>query len=352
MQRIIFTFLLVLISHFPALADQEGVFASFTAETSDKKYIFVMLNPENPSGWGNDKFSQSGMYLNDGSTTPLWAVDWLNRVFLPADGEHVVRRGKWTRYSATYEEEAFSFFHKDNLLKTYRTKDIVDFPWLLPHSSSHYRVTIADLYLNSPGDGVLMKVDRGEGYPLNSGVEIDNKNQTISTKTFHNDTYLFDLKTGNAISSTQPTRNTAIILFSILLIGYFFYVYSRSKNPLQKTRLNISNLVVGLVITFFLLIIPIISVSFNQIQDAAYSQYLPTFFDYAYLSIQMFPRYLLTTLKIINPPPENFCISFNSEENLKWLALFWFPCVLLFTFLDKVFILTLSKNYPILNKFT
>jgi hypothetical protein len=349
MQRIIFTFLLVLISHFPALADQEGVFASFTAETSDKKYIFVMLNPENPSGWGNDKFSQSGMYLNDGSTTPLWTVDWLNRVFLPADGEHVVRRDKYRRYSATYEEESLSFFHKDNLLKTYRTKDIVDFPWLLPHTSSHYKVTIADLYLNSPGDGVLMKVDRGEGYPLNSGVEIDNKNQTISIQTFHNDTYLFDLKTGNIISSTQPTRNTAIILFSIFLIGYFLYVYLRSKKSLQKPRLNISNLAAGLLITFLLLIIPIISVSFNQVYDVAYAKYFPTFFGYACLSIQMFPRYLLTALKIINPPPENFCISFDSEDNLKWLALFWSPCVLFFACLDRIFVLKLSKIYRFLN---
>jgi hypothetical protein len=349
MQRIIFTFLLVLISHFPALADQEGVFASFTAETSDKKYIFVMLNPENPSGWGNDKFSQSGMYLNDGSTTPLWTVGWLNRVFLPADGEHVVRRGKWTRYSATYEEEAFSFFHKDSLLKTYQTKDIVDFPWLLPHSSSHYKVTIADLYQNTPNDGVLMKIDSGEGYPLNSGVEIDNKNQTISIQTFHNDTYLFDLKTGNIISSTQPTRNTAIILFGIFLIGYFFYVYLRSKNLLQKTRLNISNLAAGLVITFFLLIIPIISVCFNQIQNAVYFEYLPTFYDYAYLSIQMFPRYLLTTLKIITTLPESSCAFFDIEENLKWLALFWFPCVLFLACLDRMFVLKLSKIYRLLN---
>ena len=332
-------------SHFSALADQEGIFPSFTAETADKKYIFVMLNSETPSGWGNDKFSQSGMYLNDGSSTPLWTVDWLNRVFLPADGEHVVRRGKWAGYSATYEEEVFSFFYKKNLLKTYQTKDLVDFPWLLPHTSSHYKVTIADLYQKSPNDGVLMKVDSGEGYPLNSGVEIDNKNQTISIQTFHNDTYLFDLKAGNIISSTHPTRNAATILFSIFLIGYFFYVYSRLGNSLQKSRLNISNLAAGLVTTFLLLIIPIISVCFNQIQNVAYAEYLPTFYDYAYLSIQMFPRYLLTTLKVINTLPENSCASFDIEDNLKWLALFWFPCVLLFACLDRIFVLKLLKGY-------
>ena len=39
-----------------------------------------------------DKWTVSGMYRNDGSTTPLWTVDWYAyEVDVPNGGEHVVR---------------------------------------------------------------------------------------------------------------------------------------------------------------------------------------------------------------------------------------------------------------------
>ena len=344
MQKIAFTILLVLASCSTTFADSEGVSFDYTAETADKKFVFVMLNPKLKNGRLTDKYPQSGMYLKDGSTTPLWTVDWLNYVFLPGDGKHIVRRGG-ARYSAAYDEEAFSFFDEDRLLKIYRTKDLVDFPWLLPHTVSHYKVITANFNLNPINDGVFMKVDNGEGYPINGGVIIDNENQTLAVQTFHDDRYLFDLKTGEIISSSRPTRNTAIILFSVFILGYFISLNFRTKIHSENSRIKISNIVAGLSLTLALLLLPVISMFFNQANSSEYQDYSPTIFDYTYLSIQMFPRYLLTDFKIINPLSNGAMIGTGLETNLNWLIMFWFPCAVIFTLSDRIFIFALSKFY-------
>src|SRR4051812_21320808 len=56
----------------------------------DGRFVFVIIGPysaeEEPTHWigeyaakvkaVRDKWTVSGMYRNDGSTTPLWTVDW------------------------------------------------------------------------------------------------------------------------------------------------------------------------------------------------------------------------------------------------------------------------------------
>ena len=73
------------------LADQEGVSPSYTAVTPDKKHIFVMLSGGFRYGLTdrqNELYPASGMYLNDGSSFPLWTVDWTAGVYLPNGGVH------------------------------------------------------------------------------------------------------------------------------------------------------------------------------------------------------------------------------------------------------------------------
>ncbi len=194
---------------------------SYTAETADKKYIFVMRNPNGDDYLVGDKYKQSGMYLNDGSTTPLWTLNWRNSIYLPNDGKHIIRLGR-LNYSATYREEGFTFIAEGKVLNTYQTKDLITFPFLLPHHSNGYDIHYSRLAPNLPNDGVLMKVDNGAGYPLNSGATFDSEKKTMQIETFHGDKYLFDFTTGNIISSFRPSRNLAIGLFCILVIAYFF----------------------------------------------------------------------------------------------------------------------------------
>ena len=43
-------------------------------------------------------YSVSGMYRNDGSTTPLWTIKrWVSVAYVACDGKHIVVPGSWTR---------------------------------------------------------------------------------------------------------------------------------------------------------------------------------------------------------------------------------------------------------------
>lgn len=343
MKKIAFTFLFFLVFTTKIFADTEAPTFPYTAETADKKYIFVILTPNCELCWGSDRYKQSGMYLNDGSTTPLWTVDWQNYVFLPSDGKHIVRKGKWTRYSATYREEVFSFISEGSVLKTYKAVDLIDFPFLLPHSSSHYKAIRSSFDKNSPNDGVMMKLSRGEDDPINSGVNIDNINQTIQIETLHGDKYLFDLKTGNILSSYSPSRNAAIGLFCALAVVYFGYLFLATRINLTKRAFRIANYTAGFFLTLFLFLIPIISVWLYKIP---LSEDQPDYLDFltlCYMQISTFPRYLFTALNIISQP-ENNLLSAGYEAIFNWLMIFWIPCILLFGFLNQFFTTKLSKN--------
>src|SRR5688572_16685795 len=102
MRKTFFAVLFFLVFQSSALADTEGMIFPYTAETADKKHVFVVVDPKCGLCWGDDRYKQSGMYLNDGSAVPLWTVDWRNYIFLPNGGRHVVRLGRWARYSAAY----------------------------------------------------------------------------------------------------------------------------------------------------------------------------------------------------------------------------------------------------------
>ncbi len=151
--------LFILLVSINVSADTEGTIQPHTLETADKKYIFVMLKGGNRQDTflrQSDKYPQSGLYLNDDSSNPLWTIDWLGSVILPADGIHLVRRGPWPRLEEGYNVEALSFFANGKLLKSYVVRDLVDFPWLLPDSVSHYRWQ-QELPANSPFDKVVFR---------------------------------------------------------------------------------------------------------------------------------------------------------------------------------------------------
>ena len=323
-------------------ADTEGSQFPYTAETADKKYIFVILNcanPDCPNPPKDETYLQSGMYFNDGSKTPLWTVDWLAYVFLPNDGKHIVRRGRWARFSGTYEEEAFSFFAEGNLLKTYQTKDLVDFPWLLPHTVSHYTWGNTCFIPNSESDGASMKVG-GDYYPTNSGVKFDNENQIVEIETSFNDKLTFDLKTGEMISATHPSRVICFTLFAGLLIGYFIYRFKTFRTFPAKSLLNFSSIIIGLTFSFSLIGLPAIAVDFAEIKGNCDD--LVTLFDKLWLSFYLFPIYC-TSFFNYNPQESEILLHLGESQFLSWSLSFWFPCLLIFSFLDRSIVWATSK---------
>ena len=256
----------ILLASINVYADTERVLQPYTLETADKKYIFVMLR----SGGRQDallplsgKYPQSGLYLNDGSRIPLWTVDWLGFVILPPDGIHLVRRGPWARHEDGYNVEALSFFANGKLLKRYSVRDLVDFPWLLPRSVSHYAWEQV-LPANSPFDKVTFRLlDGSESDEGDQGVVIDNGAGTLKLATLNGEEYVFDLKSGGILQTNRPMRKKVVLSLIVVLAIYLIYLWRTSAKPgklfmqvrwklLVKPLLAVTSLILFFIVLFSL----------------------------------------------------------------------------------------------------
>jgi len=216
------------------LADQETGTYQYAMESADKKYIFVMLRGCSSDGsvdlYDSEKYPESGLYLNDGSAAPLWTVDWCGYVLLPSDGIHIVRKGPWARTREGYSVEAITFFADGKLLKSYRVCDLVTIPWLLQHSSSHYewqRLIPAE----EGAQSFSIQFLNGGSYSAGSGVVFDESAHTMRIATLQGDTYLFDVNTGEILSSARPVRTITISLSAFLVLLYAWYLMRATARP-------------------------------------------------------------------------------------------------------------------------
>ena len=112
---------------------------TWKVESDDKKHIFVMLSPlaleddyryaeeVDEIAWIRSTYPKSGLYLNNGSTTPAWTYSegfWRHeRPIIAPDGEHVIFPGDWT-----YDEyglRAVEFMRCGVTIRTYSDADII-----------------------------------------------------------------------------------------------------------------------------------------------------------------------------------------------------------------------------------
>lgn len=125
-----------------------------------------------------NKYPKSGLYLNDGSTEPLWTVDWYSQeVLVPADGVHLIRKGPW---ATNLSDEAFTIFANGEPISSYKISDLVSSTKNLPRSVSHF------------------------GWE--KSMSIDDEKMTLSVTTLNNEQYFFDYLTGSLVSK----KNTKI----------------------------------------------------------------------------------------------------------------------------------------------
>lgn len=136
---------------------------TYSTPSPDGKYLFVMLAPPSDDPARNPdnteqakdlrrKYPASGLYRNDGSTTPVWTADWYAYGVFPADdGVHLVREDSPSRMLASFvakrlpEETvreqlagpALSFVADGKVLKTYTIGELVARPDELPCSVKH-----------------------------------------------------------------------------------------------------------------------------------------------------------------------------------------------------------------------
>ena len=143
----------------PTRADSIASPYSYKEVVPSGKYVFVMISPltiDNDAGGWNEEtaagireirrnYKRSGMYRNDGSTEPLWTVDWYAGVVVASDGVHLIRHGPWPALPESWykgplgpalDQEALSFFANGQLVRTYRIGELVKDPDRLPRRSS------------------------------------------------------------------------------------------------------------------------------------------------------------------------------------------------------------------------
>lgn len=166
--------------------------SSYTKPSPDGRYLFVMIPPatvEEEASRLNAQaaaeirgirrvYSQSGLYRNDGTATPLWTVDWYSYdVSIASDGVHLVRRGPW---GSDLTDEAFSFFANGRPVRTYAISELVDVEFLLPRMGSGFKWC--------------------KGYSLNEG------KLQYAVNTEDGNSFVFDMTTGNIVAAQRHAR--------------------------------------------------------------------------------------------------------------------------------------------------
>jgi len=189
--RVLILILVFLSCFSPALADRPAAPKHYKKLSGNGRYVFVMLSPRPDEVFEN--YEMSGLYVNDGSEAPLWKIHWYAFVVkVASDGKHLVRLGPW---AASDDQEAVSFFANGYLIRTYKIKELVSFPFLMPHSASHFR--------------------------WRAGEKLYDEKRLFSITTLHGDHYVFDITTGEIISSFRSSLWVAIIFFLMLMLTIF-----------------------------------------------------------------------------------------------------------------------------------
>jgi len=309
---------LLAISASKAFADQEGGGFGYKATTPDGKHIFVMRDPFNR----DTPYPANGMYLNDGSAIPLWTIDWNAFALVPSGGEHLVRLGKSQRWSGSYDEEALTFFSNGRPLKTYTAGELIDLPWLLPHSVSHYSWLLA--WRPSKDNSHAELTLDGSRYS-NESVTFDERHQTVELLTVLGDRLTFDLKTGEIVLAKRPATVALVAMFAIFLCGYALFRKMYWGTGLDRPWIGPWNVVMGGLFTLALTVIPATAVWFFYISD------YPEYESYGYFvrqGFETFPRYVVAFLGFQRPD--------NTPGGSALVACFWPICLAVFTALDRV----------------
>ena len=147
------------------------------------------------------KYSRSGLYRNDGSSTPLWTVDWYSQsVAISSDGVNLSSLNDGTVSGLSVE--ALTFYENGEEIRRYIVGDLVR--------------SIKELSLGF------------EGYWWLEGFAFDDDNTLVVTLV-NKDRFSFDIRTGNIIRIERDPRKLYVgflvgIALLLLIIGGWIVV--------------------------------------------------------------------------------------------------------------------------------
>jgi hypothetical protein len=203
-----------------ALAYKPAPPMTYAIESPDGRHVFVMISPLSAARdleiWNEEtqdkirairgKFPKSGMYRNDGSTEPLWVVDWYAYVVdVPSGGEYVVR---YTSGGYGWgKQPALAFYRRGALLRAYEVGDLIAIPAL---------------------------IDRGDWLDQWT---LDDAGRMVEVTTELGDNYVFDVQTGEMISRFRPVRY-AIVGTGAVVLGVAVWLvrrHLRRRRPITSS---------------------------------------------------------------------------------------------------------------------
>jgi hypothetical protein len=83
-----------------------------------------------------NRYSKSGMYLNDESNKLLWSVDWYRYgVEIANDGVHLISKGGM---ASEMEDAALTFYSNGSPIQSYSVNQLVKNKRKLQHTASHF----------------------------------------------------------------------------------------------------------------------------------------------------------------------------------------------------------------------
>lgn len=119
-------------------ADRPAPERDYVVEVDGGEYVFVMLVTDDLRANHDlrEKWAQSGLYLLNDSSEPLWTVDWYARSVIPiADGVRLIRWGPWAE---TIDDIAVAFYSRGEELNHYHIRELIDDESMLERSVSHF----------------------------------------------------------------------------------------------------------------------------------------------------------------------------------------------------------------------
>jgi hypothetical protein len=240
-KRLLFAILGFLFLTEPAFASYGEVAYGYTVETANKRFILV-IHWRAQDGTlvkmkGLEKYPANGLYRNDGSTEPLWTVDWSNWAFPLNDGRHAIRFGRGGASPHTgYANESFAFLCDGKVLKSYAVRDLIEFPTLLPHSVCP---GFAAWGAASPSREIRFSLNGNQPIPMDVPAPDENAH-SILINTLHGDRFVFDYTTGEIVSERRPVRWAFRTLLVFFLLFYAWRLRQRlagARKPLTLRRL-------------------------------------------------------------------------------------------------------------------
>lgn len=161
---------------------------TWTKFSDDQRFVLVMISPlsieEELSDWGvnaenvqtlRETYPQSGLYYNDGTTTPIWTVpyhDSKQEIFISPEGKYLVCTDEsWYTWSGRFGH-VVDFYANGTELATYSDSDL-----------------FSELYLSGPLSRELNC----------QGVAFDADQLTFTTYSNQGHRFVFDVTTGRLI---------------------------------------------------------------------------------------------------------------------------------------------------------